>query len=84
MADLKPGWRLVKFGDVVRLGKESCKNPESEGIKRYIALEHITPNDLRVRSWGDIAEGTTFTRRCRPGQVLFGKRRAYRIVVGNS
>jgi type I restriction enzyme S subunit len=81
MTDLKPGWRLVKFGDVVRLGKESCKTPELEGLKRYIGLEHITPNELRIQSWGDIADGTTFTRRCRPGQVLFGKRRAYQRKV---
>jgi type I restriction enzyme S subunit len=34
-----------------------------------------------VRSWGNVADGTTFTRRCRPGQVLFGKRRAYQRKV---
>lgn len=28
-----------------------------------------------------MADGTTFTRRCRPGQVLFGKRRAYQRKV---
>jgi type I restriction enzyme, S subunit len=36
---------------------------------------------LHVRSWGNVADGTTFTRRCRPGQVLFGKRRAYQRKV---
>ena len=34
-----------------------------------------------MRSWGNVADGTTFTRRCRPGQVLFGKRRAYQRKV---
>jgi type I restriction enzyme S subunit len=28
-----------------------------------------------------VADGTTFTRRCRPGQVLFGKRRVYQRKV---
>jgi type I restriction enzyme S subunit len=80
VGELKPGWRRVKFGEVVRLGKERC-DPVSEGIERYIGLEHIEPDDLRVRSWGDVSDGTTFTTRVRPGQVLFGKRRAYQRKV---
>ena len=80
MAELKPGWRMVKFGEVVRLGKERC-DPAADGIERYIGLEHIEPGNLRVRSWGDVSDGTTFTTRVRPGHVLFGKRRAYQRKV---
>ncbi|MHB8741975.1 MAG: hypothetical protein ACYC9L_02530 [Sulfuricaulis sp.] len=29
---LKPGWRWVKFGDVIRLSKERYQNPLTEGI----------------------------------------------------
>jgi hypothetical protein len=71
----------VKFGEVVRLHKETCKDPVSAGIERVIGLEHLEPGDLRVRSWGEVADGTTFTNRVRPGQVLFGKRRAYQRKV---
>lgn len=46
-----------------------------------MAMEHLDPGSLHVRSWGNVADGTTFTRRCRPGQVLFGKRRAYQRKV---
>jgi type I restriction enzyme, S subunit len=81
MPSLDPGWRRVKFGEVVRLNKESCKDPTAEGIARYVGLEHIEPDDLRLRSWGDVASGITFTNRVRPGQVLFGKRRAYQRKV---
>lgn len=81
MSDLKPGWKRVKFGEVVRLNKETCKDPEAAGINRVIGLEHLEPGDLRVRSWGDVADGTTFSNRVRPGQVLFGKRRAYQRKV---
>lgn len=81
MNELKPGWRRVKFGDVVSLGKERCVDPAGEGIERYVGLEHIEPGDLRVRSWGEVADGTTFTTRVRPGHVLFGKRRAYQRKV---
>ena len=81
MTDLKPCWQRVKFGDVVRLNKETCKDPGGAGINRVIGLEHLEPGDLRVRSWADVADGTTFSNRVRPGQVLFGKRRAYQRKV---
>lgn len=78
---LKPGWKRVKFGDVVRLNTDRCADPATAGIERYIGLEHIEPEDLRIRRWGLVAEGTTFTNRFQPGQVLFGKRRAYQRKV---
>lgn len=78
---MKEGWMWVKFGEVVRLNTERCADPLAEGIERYVGLEHLTPGDLRVREWGLVAEGTTFTNLFRPGQVLFGKRRAYQRKV---
>lgn len=79
--NLKPGWRKVKFGDVVRLSKARCADPLAEGVERYVGLEHLEPGDLRIRSWGNVADGVTFTSLFKPGQVLFGKRRAYQRKV---
>lgn len=78
---LKPGWRRVKFGDVVRLSKARSQDPRADGIERYVGLEHLEPGDLRIRSWGSVADGVTFTSVFKPGQVLFGKRRAYQRKV---
>lgn len=78
---LKPGWRQVKFGDVVRLAKARSQDPLASGIERYVGLEHLEPGDLRIRSWGNVADGVTFTNVFQPGQVLFGKRRAYQRKV---
>jgi len=75
------GWRRVKFGDVVRLSKSRSQDPLADGIERYIGLEHLEPGDLRIRSWGNVADGVTFTSVFQPGQVLFGKRRAYQRKV---
>jgi type I restriction enzyme S subunit len=77
----REGWTRVRFGDVVRLSTERCTDPEAAGIDRYVGLEHLEPSDLRIRSWGNVADGVTFTNRFRPGQVLFGKRRAYQRKV---
>jgi restriction endonuclease S subunit len=73
----KGTWTKVAFGDVIQLSKERSKDPEADGLQRYIGLEHIEPGDLRIRSWGHISDGITFTNVFHPGQVLFGKRRAY-------
>ena len=70
-------WQRVRFGDVVENLNETERNPEEAGIERFIGLEHLEPGSLHIRTWGNIADGTTFTRRCRPRQLLFGKRRAY-------
>ena len=78
---LKAGWRRVKFGDVVRLSKARSQDPLADGIERYVGLEHLEPGDLRIRSWGSVADGVTFTSVFQPGQVLFGKRRAYQRKV---
>jgi type I restriction enzyme S subunit len=72
-------WKTVRFGDVVENLNETERTPS--GIDRFIGLEHLEPGSLHIKEWGDVADGTTFTRRCRPGQVLFGKRRAYQRKV---
>jgi type I restriction enzyme, S subunit len=79
--ELKKGWTKVAFGDVVKLSRERTNDPEAHGFDRYVGLDHLEPGDLKIRRWGNIAEGTTFTSVFRPGKVLFGKRRAYQRKV---
>ena len=67
----------VSLGDVLRNVNEVVSDPSSAGIDRVIGLEHLDAAELTIRRWGTTAEETTFTRRVRPGQTLFGKRRAY-------
>lgn len=76
----RKNWSRVRFGDVVENLNETC-DPAEAGLERVIAMEHLEPGSLHIRAWGKVADGTTFTRRCRPGQVLFGKRRAYQRKV---
>jgi type I restriction enzyme S subunit len=76
---LKSGWRRVKFGDVVRQVKDRV-DPETAGLDRYIAGEHMDTDDLKLRRWGDIGTdylGPAFHMRFKPGQVLYGSRRTY-------
>ena len=73
----KSTWRKVRFGDVVNNVNDVVRNPSALGIDRVIGLEHLDPGELAVSRWDTIEDGTSFTRRVRPGQTLFGKRRSY-------
>jgi type I restriction enzyme S subunit len=54
------------------------KYPEHEKeVSRFVGLEFIETDNFKLQGWGDIANGTTFSKRFAKGDVLFGKRRAY-------
>lgn len=78
---LKPGWKIVKFGEVVKNVNLVERDPETNGIERIVGLEHIDPENLHIRRWNSVEDGTSFTRKFVPGQTLFGKRRAYQRKV---
>jgi type I restriction enzyme S subunit len=78
---LKPGWKMVKFGEVVKNANLVERDPEANGVERIVGLEHIAPENLHIRRWNSVADGTSFTRKFLPGQTLFGKRRAYQRKV---
>lgn len=63
------------FGDIAECDK---KYPEhSNAVSRFVGLEFIEADNFQLQGWGEIADGTTFTKRFAKGDVLFGKRRAY-------
>lgn len=70
-------WDKVTLGDIARSLTIAIKNPFAEGFDKFVGLEHIEPGNIHIKSWGNVSDGTTFTRVFRKGQVLFGKRRAY-------
>lgn len=72
---------LTRFADLVHLSSTRTADPLAAGIERFVGLEHIEPENLHIRSWGNVVDGTTFTSTFKPGQVLFGKRRAYQRKV---
>lgn len=77
----KSAWKHVTFGDVVRNVSETVRDLDEAGFDRIIAMEHMDPCELKISRWGSAEAGTTFTRRVKPGQTLFGKRRAYQRKV---
>lgn len=76
---LQKDWTRVAYGDVVRKVNDRV-DPETSGLERYVAGEHMDTDDLRIRRWGIIGDGylgPAFHMRFKRGQVLYGSRRTY-------
>jgi len=72
-------WQKVKFGDVVRQVKAST-DPVADGVKRYVAGEHMDSDSLAITRWGMVGDGylgPAFHRKFKSGHVLYGSRRTY-------
>jgi type I restriction enzyme S subunit len=41
VSSLKPGWKMAKFGDVVRNANLVERDPVEAGIEMIVGLEHI-------------------------------------------
>lgn len=75
----RSAWQKVKFGDVVRQVKAST-DPVADGVKRYVAGEHMDSDSLAITRWGMVGDGylgPAFHRKFKSGHVLYGSRRTY-------
>lgn len=73
----KSNWRPVRFGDVAFEPKENARDVAAEGIRHVVGLEHIDSEDIHLRRSAGVEEASTFTKKFKKGDVLFGRRRAY-------
>lgn len=85
MGELKPGWKRVKFGEVAECVNDRVDDPAKSGVDRYVGLDHLDPESLTIRRWGTPDEVESTKLRFRPGDIIFGKRRAYqrKLVVAD-
>jgi type I restriction enzyme S subunit len=65
------------LGQIAKETRENTKKPLEEGIERFVGLEHIESGKLNIQGWGNVVDGTTFTKVFQVGDVLFGRRRVY-------
>lgn len=52
-------------------------NPAEAGVDRYVGLEHLDRESLKIRRWGTPDEVEATKLRFKSGDIIFGKRRAY-------
>ena len=58
----KDKWENVMFENVAQCIEKHSKNPLSEGFDKYIGLEHINGTSLKIEGFGNISDGTTFSK----------------------
>ena len=76
MHTLKPGWKMVKFGDVVHNIAQRI-DPADAQTDVYVGLEHLESDTLHLRQWGHPSDVTGQKLVFKKGDVIFGRRRAY-------
>ncbi len=77
MSELKQGWQRVKFGEMAECINDRVHDPSQAGVDRYVGLEHLDSESLRIRRWGSPSDVESTKQRFKPGDIIFGKRRAY-------
>ncbi len=73
---LKKGWQIVKFDEIAKNISKRV-NPSETDLEVYVGLEHLDPQSLRITRHGVPSDVKGQKLRVRPGQIIFGKRRAY-------
>lgn len=72
----KSNWETFKFDEIAQKISKTVKPDEAE-VDIYVGLEHIDAEDIHIRRKGVPSDVKGGKLRCSPGDVIFGKRRAY-------
>ena len=72
----KSNWTPFKFEEIAQKISKTV-NPEATEVDIYIGLEHLDGEDIHIRRKGVPADVKGGKLRCYPGDIIFGKRRAY-------
>ena len=70
------GWRIVKFGEIARSISKRVE-PADTKLEIYVGLEHLDAGSLRITRRGVPSDVKGQKLLVKPGQIIFGKRRAY-------
>jgi restriction endonuclease S subunit len=76
MPDTLKQTQLFRFDQMAVQVKDKVE-PEEADVDRYVGLEHIDPESLKIRRWGEPSDVESSKILFRSGDIIFGKRRAY-------
>jgi type I restriction enzyme, S subunit len=74
--------KMLKQNQVFRFDQMAVQvkdkvDPAEADVDRYVGLEHIDPESLKIRRWGETSEVASSKIIFKSGDIIFGKRRAY-------
>ncbi|MFZ6724315.1 restriction endonuclease subunit S [Undibacterium sp. MH2W] len=72
----KSDWKTYRFDQIVKNVSERVEPAETE-LEIYIGLEHIDAESIHIKRFGKPSDVEGQKLKCYPGDVIFGKRRAY-------
>lgn len=76
MTITKPALKEYKFGEIAFNISERVE-PQNTDLDIYVGLEHLDPEDIHIRRNGHPSQVEGTKLRVYPGDIIFGKRRAY-------
>lgn len=68
-------WEVVKLGKILKLIKEKLSAPYLD--EKYVALEHIDPEQIIQKNYGSAKKVKSITNVFKKGYILYGKLRPY-------
>ena len=80
----KSMYKRFTFGDVIENVANRVDDPSAAGVDRYVGLEHLAPSVMTVRRWGVPSDVSAQKLLFEPGDVIFGRRRAYQRKVARA
>ena len=72
----KSSWENFRFTEIANKISETV-DPKKTKLKVYVGLEHLDTDDIHIRRKDTPNQVKGGKLRCLPGDVIFGKRRAY-------
>lgn len=72
----KSTWESFRFEEITNRVAETV-DPNTTDLKTYVGLEHIDAENIHIKRFGTPEDVSGSKLKCYPGDVIFGKRRAY-------
>lgn len=72
----KSNWQSFRFDQITSSITEKI-DPTNTDLEIYVGLEHIDRESLQIKRFGKRDDVKGAKLRCYPGDIIFGKRRAY-------
>lgn len=77
MSETAARTQTFRFDEMATLVKDMIDNPAEANVDRYVGLEHLDPESLKIRRWGKTTDVEATKLVFRAGDIIFGKRRVY-------
>lgn len=72
----RSNWQIHRFDEIASSISEKV-DPTNTDLEIYVGLEHIDPESIHIKRYGQQGDVKGTKLRCYPGDIIFGRRRAY-------